>query len=156
MEPQDRAKAGRSQLMARIRSKNTKPELVVRRSLHALGLRFRLHRRDLPGKPDIVLPKYRLAIFVHGCFWHQHQNCRLASKPKSRREYWEPKLAGNVARDVTARAALAALGWRVEIIWECESRKIEALAVRIEEIIGSTSLQSDASVESSSPRNQHL
>src|SRR6218665_568865 len=105
----------RSRQMASIRSSNTRPEIAVRRALHAKGLRFRLHRKDLPGKPDIVLPRHRLAVFVHGCFWHQHPGCRLASKPKSRHDYWEPKLAGNVARDFRATGQLEALGWRVAV-----------------------------------------
>lgn len=131
----ERKTAQRSALMSRIRSKNTKPEVTVRRMLHARGLRFRLHRRDLPGKPDIVLPRYRLVILVHGCFWHQHEGCRLASKPKTRSEYWTPKLAGNVRRDLEAQAALHALGWRVEIIWECEVRSAQAIGARVNEIL---------------------
>lgn len=131
----ERKAAQRSVLMSRIRSKNTKPEVTVRRMLHARGLRFRLHRRDLPGKPDIVLPRHRLAILIHGCFWHQHDGCRLASKPKSRVEYWTPKLAGNVRRDLEAQAALRALGWRVEIIWECEVRSAQAIEARLNEIL---------------------
>lgn len=130
-----RKTAQRSALMSRIRSKDTKPEVTVRRLLHARGLRFRLHRHDLPGKPDIVLPRYQLAIFVHGCFWHQHEGCRLASTPKSRTEYWGPKLAGNIRRDKEARAALLALGWRVEIIWECDVRRAQSIERRIDEIL---------------------
>jgi len=135
-----RKAAQRSALMSRIRSKNTKPEMTVRRLLHARGLRFRLHRRDLPGKPDIVLPRHRLAILVHGCFWHQHAGCRLASKPKSRIEYWTPKLAGNVRRDLEARAALRSLGWRDEIIWECEVRNAQAIEARIDAIVSTLEL----------------
>ena len=121
----------RSALMARIRSVDTRPEIAVRRLLHAMGYRFRLHRRDLPGKPDIVLPRHRLAIFVHGCFWHQHAGCRLASRPKTRQDYWTPKLAGNVARDEAAQAALRKLGWRVEVIWECDARDPVRLQERV-------------------------
>jgi DNA mismatch endonuclease (patch repair protein) len=121
----------RSALMSRIRSSGTKPEIAVRRALHARGFRFRLHRRDLPGKPDIVLPKYRLAIFVHGCFWHQHSGCRLASRPKTRGDYWGPKLAANVARDERHAAELKALGWRIETVWECDTRD----AKRLEQIV---------------------
>jgi DNA mismatch endonuclease (patch repair protein) len=124
----------RSRQMAGIRSSNTRPEIAVRRALHARGLRFRLHRKDLPGKPDIVLPKHRLVIFVHGCFWHQHPDCRLASKPKSRQDYWEPKLAGNAARDLRAAEQLEVLGWRVVVIWECDTRKPEHLAQQITDI----------------------
>ncbi len=120
--------------MARIRSSNTKPELAVRRLLHSMGFRFRLHRRDLPGRPDLVLPKYRLAIFVHGCFWHQHPGCRLASSPKSRQDYWGPKLARNVERDGQAASQLIALGWKVEVIWECDARISGKLSGRVEAI----------------------
>lgn len=125
----------RSALMSRIRSSNTKPEVAVRRQLHALGYRFRLNRRDLPGKPDIVLPRHRIAIFVHGCFWHQHEGCRLASKPKTRQDYWTPKLAGNVCRDRAAELALAHLGWQVGVVWECDARKPEELRRRVLEIM---------------------
>jgi DNA mismatch endonuclease (patch repair protein) len=127
----------RSALMARIRSSNTKPELAVRRLVHAMGLRFRLHRRDLPGRPDLVFRRHRLVILVHGCFWHQHAGCRLASKPKSHRRYWGPKLAGNVERDQRNAALLRAAGWRVETIWECEARKPEVLLARIRDIADS-------------------
>jgi len=109
----------RSANMARIGAKHTKPELRVRRIAHALGYRFRLHRRDLPGCPDLVFPRLRLAIFVHGCFWHQHSGCRRAVLPVSRPEYWLPKLARNQTRDATARAALEAAGWQVAELWEC-------------------------------------
>ena len=128
----------RSALMARIRSRDTKPEIAVRRLLHSLGYRFRLHRRDLPGKPDIVLPRHRLVIFVHGCFWHQHPDCRLASRPKTRQNYWGPKLAGNVRRDQTAQDSLRSLGWRVAVVWECDTRKPLTLVQRIESLFGLT------------------
>ncbi len=126
----------RSALMSRIRSADTQPEMAVRRLLHAMGYRFRLHRRDLPGKPDIVMPRHALAIFVHGCFWHQHPSCRLASKPKTRQDYWTPKLAGNVKRDEEAQAALRALGWRVEVVWECDTRNPRHLAQRLQAVMG--------------------
>lgn len=131
----------RSALMSRIRSSNTQPELAVRRMLHGMGYRFRLHRRDLPGRPDLVLPRYRLALFVHGCFWHQHPGCRLASSPKSRTGYWQPKLAGNVARDAKNEALLNEDGWRVEIIWECDARSSARLTERLSKL--SESLKSD-------------
>lgn len=117
--------------MSAIRKKNTKPELIVRRMLHAMGFRFRLHRSDLPGSPDVVLPRHRAAILVHGCFWHQHAGCRHANLPRSRTDYWLPKLARNVQRDAQAEAALCALGWRVHILWECELRDPEALRSRL-------------------------
>ena len=113
-------KAQHSFNMSRIKSKDTKPELVVRSFVHRLGCRFRLHRKDLPGKPDIVLPRHKKIIFVHGCFWHQH-NCRVGRRqPKSRREYWLPKLQGNVHRDKENRRKLKEEGWKVLIIWECQ------------------------------------
>src|ERR1700683_5405764 len=112
----------RSALMSRIRGKDTKPELAVRRALHALGLRFRLHRRDLPGCPDIVLPKHRTIVFVQGCFWHGHEGCRRSALPKSNRRFWARKIARNRARDDAALRALKADGWRVRYIWECQTR----------------------------------
>lgn len=109
----------RSANMRAIRNKNTAPELAVRRIAHALGFRFRLHRRDLPGKPDLVFPRLRKVIFVHGCFWHQHPSCREGRVPGSRREYWVPKLARTVERDADHVARLKAMGWQVLTIWEC-------------------------------------
>jgi DNA mismatch endonuclease (patch repair protein) len=123
--------AQRSRCMARIRAENTKPELVVRRIAHALGFRFRLHRRDLPGKPDLVFPARRAVIFVHGCFWHQHHKCSLASRPKSRRNYWGPKLRGNVRRDIRSRASLKRLGWASLVIWECETKNVNTVERRL-------------------------
>src|SRR6185436_14331986 len=110
--------ARRSENMRRIRSKDMKPELVVRRLVHELGFRFRLHRRDLPGSPDLVLPRHRKIVLVHGCFWHQHPECREGRIPGSRREYWEPKLARNVARDAANLSALQEAGWKTLVIWE--------------------------------------
>lgn len=123
----------RSALMSRIRGKNTGPELAVRRLIHGLGYRFRLHRRDLPGTPDLVFPGRRRVIFVHGCFWHRHPDpgCRLARMPKSRQDYWGPKLEGNRARDLRKEAALAEAGWGVMTIWECELRDAASLENRI-------------------------
>lgn len=125
----------RSRMMSGIRGKNTKPELIVRKYLHACGYRFRLHRKDLPGKPDLVLPKYNLAIFVHGCFWHRHSGCFYATSPSTRSEFWEKKLGGNVLRDELHVMQLRAIGWRVLIIWECglrlELEKIKELNVLI-------------------------
>lgn len=112
--------------MAAIRGKDTKPEIIVRTALHALGYRFRLHRRDLPGTPDIVLPKYRTVIFVHGCFWHSH-NCRYGKvTPATRSEFWSDKRAGTVERDQRRIQALEMEGWRVLTIWECETREPDA------------------------------
>ena len=108
--------------MARVKSKDTAPELAVRRALHAAGLRYRLHRADLPGKPDVVLAGRRAAVFVHGCFWHSHPGCGRARTPSTRQEYWLPKLARNRERDTANERALREAGWRVVVIWECEAR----------------------------------
>lgn len=108
--------------MAAITGKNTQPELALRRFLHALGYRFRLHRKELPGKPDIVMPKLRTCIFVHGCFWHRHAGCRYATTPKTRSEFWAAKFSRNVERDLENVQALEAKGWTVMIVWECEIR----------------------------------
>lgn len=116
--------------MQAVGSKDTKPEMTVRRLLHAMGYRFRLHRKDLPGRPDIVLPKYRKAIFVHGCFWHAH-GCAKGRPPKSRQEYWLPKLEQNVERDRTKEEQLSALGWDVYVVWQCEMKDLDALAERL-------------------------
>ena len=113
----------RRKMMAGFRSKDTKPEMLVRRALHRLGYRYRLYRRDLPGKPDIVLPRHRLAILVHGCFWHQHKGCRDARMPRTRQDYWSAKFRRTLERDQETVAALTALGWRVAVIWECDARK---------------------------------
>jgi DNA mismatch endonuclease (patch repair protein) len=121
----------RSWNMSRIRSRNTNPEVRVRRMLSALGFRFRLHRRDLPGKPDIVLPKYHIAIFVHGCFWHQHAGCIDCSNPKTNVDYWRPKLLGNLKRDRRNRRALRRCGWNSIVIWECQTRRPEFLRKRL-------------------------
>lgn len=114
----------RSEMMARIRSADTKPELLVRKGLHAAGFRFRLHTRELPGSPDIVLRKLHCAIFVHGCFWHGHQECGNFRLPKTRREFWSAKISANRARDQHARDALVNGGWRVLVVWECATRTI--------------------------------
>ena len=118
----------RSRTMRAVRSRDTNPEMAVRRFIHAAGLRFRLHDRRLPGVPDLVFPGRRVVVFVHGCFWHRHPGCPKATLPKSRREYWEPKLTGNVERDLRNRDALKAAGWKVAVIWECETRDSERLA----------------------------
>ena len=112
----------RSIRMGRIRGRDTKPEMIVRRLVYKLGYRYRLHRKDLPGKPDIVLGKLRKVIFIHGCFWHRHSdpNCRLARLPKTRLEFWGPKLAANAERDARHEEALKQLGWDVMVVWECE------------------------------------
>ena len=118
--------------MSRIRSKDTKPELLVRKGLHARGFRFRLQDRKLPGRPDIVLPKYGVAIMVNGCFWHGHKGCRYATKPRSNVEFWETKIARNKHRDEVTSAHLEALGWTVIVVWECELRGKETAEARIQ------------------------
>lgn len=117
----------RSVIMGRVRSKNTRPEMVVRRLVFKAGFRYRLHRKGLPGKPDIVFPGRRKVIFVHGCFWHRHDSCVLARLPKSRVEFWEKKLASNQERDERNIQALEQLGWSVLVVWECELKDPELL-----------------------------
>ena len=112
----------RSRMMAGIRGKDTKPELALRRALHAAGLRYRLHVAGLPGRPDIVLPRFRAVIFVHGCFWHRHPGCRHATTPSTRVDFWSAKFAANTARDAATRHALSQAGWRVATVWECALR----------------------------------
>ena len=121
----------RHHCMSRIRGKNTKPEILVRKGLHARGFRFRLHNKKLPGSPDIVLPKYGVAIMVNGCFWHGHKGCRYATKPKTNIEFWEAKIARNRHRDEVTTAHLEALGWTVITIWECELRTSSQLDDRL-------------------------
>ena len=115
----------RSWNMSRIRSKNTKPELVVRSLLHRMGFRFRLHVKDLPGKPDIVLPKYKTVILIHGCFWHRHEGCSNATIPRSRTEWWIEKFQKNTERDRKAISALENMGYRVFVVWECEIKRLD-------------------------------
>ena len=119
--------AERSRNMSRIRGADTKPELLARAFLHRAGIRFRLHRRDLPGRPDIVVPRSRTAIFVHGCYWHRHPGCELTTTPKTNARFWQRKFSENVERDRKSHAALRRLGWHVEVIWECELALPETL-----------------------------
>lgn len=130
--PEDRPSDERSMIMRAVPRKNSKPEMVVRSTLHRLGYRFRLHRRELPGTPDIVLPAYRLAIFVHGCFWHRHPGCHLASSPRTRADFWQSKFDRNVERDAAAALALEGLRWRVLVIWECETRDLASMSQVLE------------------------
>ena len=123
----------RSRNMSAIKSKNTKPEIAVRKLLHSMGYRFRLHRKDLPGSPDIVLPKYKTVIFVHGCFWHRHNNCKYATTPKTRKEFWENKFEENVKRDNLNQANLTLKGWKIIILWECQLK--EDMKKRIRELL---------------------
>jgi DNA mismatch endonuclease (patch repair protein) len=119
-------------MMSGIRGKDTQPELIVRSFLHRKGLRFRLHAK-LPGKPDLAFPKYRTAVFVHGCFWHRHEGCQFTATPKTRPEFWEAKFAANIKRDAVAKERLEALGWRVLVVWACQidEKELDALATTI-------------------------
>ncbi|MBZ0261836.1 MAG: very short patch repair endonuclease [Hyphomicrobiales bacterium] len=121
--------------MRHVRSKNTTPEVAVRSLLHRLGYRFRLHRRDLPGNPDIVLPKHRVVVFVHGCFWHRHENCKRASLPASNLEYWLAKFERTILRDKENQRKLKRLGWKVVVVWECEIRRPAGLIARLGRVI---------------------
>jgi DNA mismatch endonuclease (patch repair protein) len=128
-------KEKRSAIMRRVRSSNTNPEIRVRKILHRLGYRFRLHRRELPGTPDIVLPAHESVILVHGCFWHRHDGCRDASMPNTRIDFWKKKFTENVLRDCKKTAALRALGWNVLIVWECELRDEGVLAEKLKGVL---------------------
>ncbi len=121
--------------MRRIRSKNTRPEIIVRSLTHRLGYRFRLHRLDLPGRPDLVFMRIRKIIFVHGCFWHQHSKCADGRLPKSRRTYWLRKLSGNIQRDKRHRAKLRRLGWRILVVWDCETRDTTKLTSKLNQFL---------------------
>lgn len=134
----------RSWNMSRIKGANTGPERKVRSILHRMGYRFRLHRKDLPGKPDITLPKYKTVVFVHGCFWHRHKGCRDATLPKTRQDFWLIKLEGNAARDRNKEDALRILGWKVIVFWECEILQPEKIAHRLDKLIGRLSAKEKA------------
>ena len=124
-------KKKRSWNMSRIRSKDTKPEMIVRSLLHRMGYRFRLHRKDLPGKPDIVLPKYKTVIFIHGCFWHQHKGCQRGNMPKSNKEYWILKISSNIERDKKNSAKLRRAGWKVLKVWECQTENNDFISNKL-------------------------
>jgi DNA mismatch endonuclease, patch repair protein len=130
--------AERSTRMALIRSKNTKPELEVRKLTHALGYRYSLHKRGLPGKPDLAFPCQKKVIFVHGCFWHSHEGCRVANQPKSRSDFWENKFKRNKARDASNQLSLMKGGWDVCVIWECETKNISDIKDRLRHFLGPT------------------
>ena len=118
------SKKQRSENMRKIKAKNTSPEIAVRSFLFSKGVRYKLHRKDLPGKPDIVVPRIKTIVFVHGCFWHNHSGCKRATIPKSNTDYWESKIKGNVLRDKTHTGELIQLGWKVKIVWECEVKNL--------------------------------
>lgn len=141
----------RSELMAGIKGKNTKPELIVRALAHKLGFRFRLHRKDLPGCPDLVFPKYKLAIFVHGCFWHQHEGCSISHIPKTRSDYWVEKFKRNICRDKQNEETLRSMGWHVLIIWECETGKPDMVQQRLAAAVRANCHSSTAKNYSFSP-----
>lgn len=126
----------RSKRMALIRGKDTKPELLVRKIAHSCGYRFRLHVSSLPGKPDLVFPKHRKVIFIHGCFWHRHPGCALARLPKSKRRFWIPKLTGNRRRDLRNIARLRRDKWKVSVVWECQLKDRASLAKRLTRFLG--------------------
>ena len=123
-------------MMASVKSKGTAPEMLVRRTLHKVGYRYRLHRSDLPGRPDLVFPSRRKVIFVNGCFWHQHAGCKRSSVPKSNQDFWRNKLHGNLIRDAKNVAKLRSEGWDVETVWECELQNLEAVGKRLAKFLG--------------------
>ena len=125
----------RSKMMASVRSKDTKPEKKVRSLLHALGYRFRIHRKDLPGNPDIVLVRHKKVIFVHGCFWHQHPGCPKSRRPSSNTEYWNRKLDENIERDRLKSDELKRSGWRVLVVWQCETKNLKNLATTLNQFL---------------------
>ena len=135
INPMNKISNQRSRNMSAIKSKNTKPEIAVRKLLYSMGYRFRLHRKDLPGSPDIVLPKYKTVIFVHGCFWHRHENCKYTSTPKTRQEFWENKFNSNKKRDQKIQKEIIDLGWKFIIIWECETHNIQPLEEKIKRLL---------------------
>jgi DNA mismatch endonuclease, patch repair protein len=142
MNGRDRlSKERRSWNMSRIRGKDTGPERVVRSLLHRMGYRFRLHGRKLPGRPDIVLPKYRTVVFVHGCFWHRHRGCKNCTTPKNNRKFWLEKLQGNASRDRKQARSLRRLGWRAIVVWECEVARRSELEYKLHALLGPAGVQ---------------
>ncbi|MBR8314249.1 DNA mismatch endonuclease Vsr [Burkholderia dolosa] len=137
--------AERSERMSRIKGRNTKPELIVRSLIHRMGYRYRLHGKGLPGRPDLVFAKRRKVIFVHGCFWHRHEGCRLARLPKSRLDFWRPKLEANAERDKEVERRLTELGWKVLTIWECEVKDEVVLTLRVRAFLDDTENNNEGS-----------
>ena len=140
----DRIKMDRSEMMRSVKRENTLPELVVRQTLHSMGYRFRLHRKDLPGSPDIVLPKHRTVIFVNGCFWHHHNDCPRASIPRTNTDYWMKKFESNKARDARNVSGLRTLGWKVLIFWGCEVKNHDLLVERLKHALPTNEHQKDS------------
>jgi len=138
------SKEHRSWVMGRVKGGDTRPEMTVRKAAHRLGYRFRLHRRDLPGKPDLVFPKFRKAIFVHGCFWHSHKGCRRATIPASNAEFWTAKLRRNVERDTLAAATLTEEGWEVLVIWECQTKSEPNVENILRDFLRGTAIQRES------------
>lgn len=128
-------KQTRSRMMAGIKGKDTKPELLLRRALHARGLRYRLHAKQLPGRPDIIFPKYRAVVLVHGCFWHRHTGCRYATTPATRPDFWQAKFSANIVRDRAVSIKLRRAGWRVATVWECGFKRSEHIGVVVSLIV---------------------
>jgi len=125
------SKEKRSWIMRRIKSRDTKPEILVRSLVHRMGLRFRVHKKDLPGNPDIVLTRHEKLIFVHGCFWHGHKRCPRSKRPTTKKPFWNKKLNSNIQRDKRMRRKLRQMGWKVMIVWECETRDLDKLIVKL-------------------------
>ena len=131
IDESDMVKPTRSRIMSSVRSKNTAPEIIVRKICHRLGYRFRLHRKDIPGTPDLVFPRLHKVVLVHGCFWHRHEGCHKATMPQTRQHFWKEKFVANIRRDNKNIDALRALGWEVEIIWECETKELDELSKKL-------------------------
>lgn len=148
--------AKRSLMMSGICGKDTKPELAVRKLVHGLGYRFRLHRRDLPGSPDLVLPRLKKVIFVHGCFWHRHPGCRFAHTPKSNIEFWQTKLNKNTHRDAAAHHTLISTGWDVLIVWECEVADLSELSQKVRTFLTKDPVQSSIQVPLRRQESEHV
>jgi len=129
------SKEKRSWIMSRVKGRDTKPELLVRSFVHRMGFRFRVHRRDLPGNPDIVLPRHGKVIFVHGCFWHGHKRCPRAKRPTTNKRFWNKKLDGNIERDKRFRKKLRRMGWKVLVVWQCETRNPEKVLGKLERFL---------------------
>ncbi|QJX04082.1 very short patch repair endonuclease [Rhizobium brockwellii] len=147
-------KQTRSRMMAGIRGKDTQPEMALRRALHVRGFRFRLHSKNVPGRPDLIFQKYRAVVFVHGCFWHRHTDCRYSTMPATRPEFWQAKFETNVVRDSTVRATLIEAGWRVATVWECALRKpdkIQATAANLSDWLLSNERQIEIGEQDARP-----